>query len=143
MIKKVKIEEFQIYGPSVRTNNALEMSASGKISNLWQKFYASNLDLAANTKTYGVYSNYESDATGEFTVTAGIKVESGAEASVIIKSGTYLAFLANGPMPAVIIDAWKSVWMHFSEKQPYERAYETDFEEYNGPESAIIYIGIK
>ena len=33
MIKKVKIEEFQIYGPSVRTNNALEMSASGKISN--------------------------------------------------------------------------------------------------------------
>jgi len=46
-------------------------------------------------------------------------------------------------MPGAIIDAWKSVWEFFSRNQPYERAFETDFEQYSGPTSAAIYIGVK
>jgi predicted transcriptional regulator YdeE len=141
VMEKVHREEFRVKGPSVRTTNKAEMSSAGKISGLWGQFYASNTDQDASI--YGVYSDYESDANGEFTVTAGIKVINEVDESILIKSGIYLVFPANGPMPAAIIDAWKTVWEHFSNTQSYVRAYETDFEEYRGPESAAIYIGIK
>jgi hypothetical protein len=40
---------------------------------------------------YGVYSDYESDATGEFTVTVGVKVGDQTNASVSIKQQFTLA----------------------------------------------------
>jgi predicted transcriptional regulator YdeE len=92
---------------------------------------------------YGVYSEYESDASGEFTVTVGTKSDGLTKSNVSIKSGTYLVFPANGPMPTAIIDAWKAVWEHFSHAQIYTRSFETDFEEYIGQDLAMIYIGIK
>jgi len=140
-MEKVNREGFSVKGPSVRTTNKAEMCSAGKISDLWGQFYVSNTDH--NTSICGVYSDYESDANGEFTVTAGTKVIDGANESILIKAGTYLVFPANGPMPVAIIDAWKTVWEYFSNNQSYVRAYETDFEEYSGPESAAIYIGIK
>lgn len=140
-LKQVSIEAFTVIGPSVRTNNQAEASPAGKIPGLWGQFYASGPNLEG--PSYGVYSDYESDASGDFTVTAGIRGEADSGAGIRIKAGSYLAFPANGPMPAAIIDAWKEVWAYFSEAQPYARAYETDFEQYNGPESATVYIGSK
>ena len=135
------VEEFFVQGQSVRTNNAQEAGPTGKLPGLWAQFYANHPKLTE--PVYGVYSDYESDASGEFTVTAGTKVNASGNGSVSVKSGTYLEFPANGVMPAAIIDAWKTVWIHFSTPQKYVRAYKTDFEQYNGPESATIYIGIK
>jgi predicted transcriptional regulator YdeE len=140
-MQHIVIEGFTVSGPSVRTSNEAERGLSGKIAGLWGQFYASRPDQS--NPIYGVYSDYESDANGEFTVTAGTKVSSGSGQGISIKSGTYLAFRADGAMPAAIIGAWKAVWEHFSSNQPYVRAYETDYEEYTGLESAVIYIGIK
>ena len=140
-MKQVSIETFAVSGSSIRTNNKAEASSSGKIPDLWREFYTSHPN--PDKKVYGVYSNYESDATEEFTVTVGTRGDAEMNSGVSIESGTYLAFPANGSMPAAIINAWKTVWEHFSLRQPYARAYETDFEEYNGPESATIFIGIK
>jgi predicted transcriptional regulator YdeE len=140
-MNKVTIASFSISGSSIRTNNSLEASPAGKIPALWGQFYTSQTVPAK--QVYGVYSDYESDASGEFTVTAGTKENGLSNSNVAIKSGTYLAFAANGPMPVAIIDAWKAVWEHFSHVQSYARSYKTDFEEYSGQESAMIYIGIK
>ncbi|MBS0214673.1 MAG: GyrI-like domain-containing protein [Proteobacteria bacterium] len=140
-VDQVLVEEFFIQGGSICTNNAREATDSGKIPDLWAKFYAAHPD--PKETAYGVYSGYESDASGEFTVTAGIKVASMADATVAIQAGTYLMFPANGVMPAAIIDAWNDVWAYFSRSQLHVRAYETDFEQYIGPESAIIHIGIR
>jgi len=140
-MKNVTIEGFTVHGSSVRTNNKAEASPSGEIPGLWGRFYASQPNPGKHV--YGVYSGYESDANGDFTVTAGTKAEGETTMIVSIKSGTYLMFPANGAMPAAIIDAWRTVWEHFSQKQPYTRAHETDFEEYTGSETAAIYIGIK
>ncbi|MGF1575334.1 MAG: GyrI-like domain-containing protein [Cyanophyceae cyanobacterium] len=139
-MQEVKIDSFTVTGPSVRTNNALEASDSGKIPLLWAQFYASRYD--ASEAIYGVYSDYESDASGDFTVTAGTKSE-GSNTGLSIRPGVYLSFPAEGEMPAAIINAWKAVWDYFSEGRRQTRAYETDFEQYNGPTSAVIYIGIK
>lgn len=140
-MKEVRIEQFTVNGPSVRTSNALEFSELGKIQALWARFYTSQ--STPSETVYGVYSDYESDASGDFTVTAGTKAENAGGAGVSIESGTYLEFPAEGEMPGAIVDAWKAVWEHFSKDRPYERSYETDFEQYNGPTSAIICIGVK
>jgi predicted transcriptional regulator YdeE len=119
----------------------LESTPAGKIPALWGWFYTKQAKPYEHV--YGVYSDYESDASGEFTATVGAKDEDLSKTNITIKSGTYLVFPANGSMPDAIIDAWKVVWEHFSHTQSYERSYETDFEEYNGQNSAMIYIGIK
>lgn len=137
----VKIESFAVSGSSVRTNNAAEASGPGKLSSLWTKFYESYRPSSGTV--YGVYSDYQSDASGDYTVTAGTKTTSAGASDVTVKSGDYLRFPANGEMPGAIIEAWKSVWEFFSKKQPYVRLYETDFEQYDGPTSAGIYIGVK
>ena len=140
-MNQTTIESFSISGLKIRTNNALEASSAGKIPALWGQFYSSQTMPAV--LVYGVYSDYESDASGDFTVTAGTKCAELAKSDISIKAGTYLVFPASGPMPAAIIDAWKAVWEHFSHPQSYERSYETDFEEYSGQDSARICIGIK
>ena len=140
-MNQTTIESFSISGLKIRTNNALEASSAGKIPALWGQFYSSQTMPAV--LVYGVYSDYESDASGEFTVTAGTKCAELAKSDISIKAGSYLVFPASGPMPAAIIDAWKAVWEHFSHPQSYERSYETDFEEYSGQDSARIFIGIK
>ena len=140
-MKTTTIESFTISGPSIRTNNALESTSSGKIPALWMQFHQSH--PSSTEPAYGVYSDYESDASGDFTVTAGTRTTSAGNSGVVVISGTYLEFPAEGEMPGAIIDAWKAVWEFFSKNQPYERTYETDFEQYNDPTSATIYIGVK
>ncbi len=140
-MKTITIESFTVSGPSVHTTNALEASGSGKLAGLWARYYGSHPPTSETI--YGVYSDYQSDASGEYTVTAGTRTGSTGDSAVTVKPGTYLEFPANGQMPGAIIDAWKSVWEFFSKNQPYERAFETDFEQYNGPTSAAIYIGVK
>jgi predicted transcriptional regulator YdeE len=139
-MEQVSIDAFMVGGESIRTNNALESGPDGKIPGLWERFFASHTD--PTKRMYGVYSAFESDARGEFDVTAGTISEGGA-AGVHIKAGKYLVFPANGPMPAAIIDAWMRVWVHFSQELAYARMYDTDFEEYSGAEQAKIFIGIK
>lgn len=136
-----RIESFTVIGPNVRTNNTSEASGSGKLACLWAGYYKSRPPTLETV--YGVYSDYASNASGDYTVTAGARTNATGDATVTVKSGTYLVFPANGQMPGAIIDAWKSVWEFFSKDQPYERAFETDFEQYTGPTSAAIYIGVK
>jgi predicted transcriptional regulator YdeE len=141
IMNKVTIKSFSICGSSIRTNNSVESTLAGKIPALWAWFYTEQ--SLPYEQVYGVYSDYESDFSGEFTATVGAKDENLSKTIITIKSGTYLVFPANGPMPAAIIDTWKAVWEHFSHAQSYTRSYETDFEEYSGHDSANIYIGIK
>jgi predicted transcriptional regulator YdeE len=67
------VSEKAINGLSIRTDNATEMDPNkGKIGALWQAFDESvPVDYKSGERVYGVYSNYESDHTGKFTVLAG------------------------------------------------------------------------
>lgn len=140
-MNKVRIQAFHVRGSSIRTNNAMETTASGKIPGLWAQLHAEHPDPAG--PLYGIYSDYESDASGEYMVTAGMETRVDTDATITIRAGTYLVFPATGTMPDAIIDAWKSVWAHFSEPHAYVRAYETDFEKYGDPGPTAIYIGIR
>ncbi|TPG73905.1 AraC family transcriptional regulator [Pseudomonas arsenicoxydans] len=55
----------------------------------------------------GVYSAYESDASGAYEVTAGVSVSTPNPEfeNVEIQAGKYLVFEARGPMPSAVIQA--------------------------------------
>lgn len=140
------VEGFTVTGISTKTQNIDETNElTAKLPGLWQQVYSS--DLAANASLFEVYSDYESDANGLYTVTVGIKDHTDptdAEfTSVKIPAGTYLVFQGAGPMPSTVVATWKQIWNYFKKESNYERSFISDFEAYSAPDNVGIYIGIK
>ena len=53
---------------------------NGKIAGLWEEYfekevYKKTFDKANSDFMYGVYSDYESDASGNYKVTVGVKLQ--------------------------------------------------------------------
>lgn len=157
-MQRIKLEGFSVAGESAVTDNQTEFSGAGKIQKLWAQFIMNNPVI--NQKVFGVYSDFESNQNDSYKVTVGFKevdnnVSNVSEDKALfggyldkpnqvrVSSGDYLVFPANGPMPESIINAWHEVWSHFNEYRHYVRTFKTDFEEYDSPTSASIYIGIK
>ena len=147
-IKKVELTAKTIKGLQIRTKNADEMNPeTQKIAPLWGKFFAEVMPTFGTTPPplYGVYSNYESDAFGEFNVLVGAEVleESDGFKSVTLEAGKYLVFTAKGELPQAVIETWGQVWAYFEDPSIDEkRAFKTDFELYTSETEAEIYIGV-
>ncbi len=146
------LQSLQLQGIRTRTRNADEQNAlTAQIPALWQQFYQAfaqrQLGWAGDAPAvYGVYNSYESDMNGAFDVTAAVPASAHPPAelhSIHIAPGDYLVFTGHGPMPQTVIDLWGQVWSYFSQTDSAcQRAYNTDFEEYSGPQDVAIYIGV-
>lgn len=135
------VESFTVTGLQVRTQNTDEFNAeTARLPCLWQQFYAS--DLATSETLFEVYSDYESDANGLYTVTVGVTSDRTEFSSVKIHTGNYLVFQGTGPMPLTVVETWKRIWDYFETHTEYQRSFISDFEEYSGPDRVAIYIGI-
>jgi len=154
-MEAVEIDEKVLYGLKQRTCNSDEMNyESAKIAPLWKKFDTLiDVDYKGGERVYGVYTNYESDATGPFDVYAsydGAEVKSANLQKVVIKAGKYLVFKECVQTPddtarvKAIIEAWSRVWNYFSqEESKYKRAFNTDFEYYRDATHIELYISIE
>ncbi|CAM3127806.1 Transcription activator, effector binding [Legionella steigerwaltii] len=144
----IKVDAFTVMGLSERTKNSNEFnSETARLPGLWQRFYASKISIKPSSPIYGVYSAYEADHNGFYTVTAGIATHdleiTDDFSRVSIKEGDYLIFKNSGPIPKAIIEIWQAIWHYFDTQSTVSRAYETDFEVYMGQEQCAVYIGIK
>ena len=141
-----KIENIDVKGIAVRTDNASEMdSATAKIGPMWEKFYseiAPSLKDGANV--YGLYTNYESDHNGTFDVVAcSDNVEAPNVSSYNVQAGNYLVFKGSGQMPQVVIELWGQVWEYFeSPTSQHKRAFNTDFELYKSENEVELFISV-
>lgn len=138
-----QFEGLKIYGFHTRTQNSDEFNEkTAKIPIIWQDLYAT--PWVHETEIYGVYSNYESDANGFYTVTAGVPDAQNKTDlyEIIIPSGDYLVFEAEGPMPESVIKTWQQIWTYFTNTTIYQRNFLTDFEWYTGKDTVAVYIGI-
>jgi predicted transcriptional regulator YdeE len=150
-LKRQQIDAFTVAGLRVRTTNATEHQPdTAKIGPMWGRFFGEELaesipGKSANSPIYGVYSAYESDASGAFDVTAGVAVNASIKdfESVLIEAGEYLVFEAQGTLPDAVISTWGKIWKFFEENPQIQRRYATDFEAYTGPESVSVYIGVR
>ncbi len=152
--KRITISSFSVAGVGVRTINSDEFNpSSAKLPSLWQRFFRDGVltkvpNQIPNSPVFGVYSHYESEASGFYAVTAGVAISGPRPSScefttVDVKEGEYLVFEAKGTMPQAVIDAWMRVWVFFEKNEKIIRSFTTDFEEYRGADKVAIHIGIK
>ncbi|OAB40129.1 GyrI-like domain-containing protein [Paenibacillus glacialis] len=138
----VQKPEITLTGVSVRTTNAEEAGPNGQLSKLWETYFQSNLSLQEGINNpnliYGLYTDYESDASGAYTALIGHEVGDGAVLAdnnfdcVVIPESKYLVFTTKrGPVFEVVAQSWGDIWTYFEESQEV-RTFTGDFELYDG-----------
>lgn len=162
-MKKIQTQlpEIKLIGITARTNNANEINPSlAKIMPTVQKYFQGGLPskIPHRTKpeiTFCVYTDYESDITGDYTYFIGEEVSSFESVpegfqTLSIPAQVYAKFTTEpGPMPDVIIGAWQKIWQMTSEDFGGPRRFSADFEVYDerasDHQNAIldVYIGLK
>lgn len=159
--KKTALPLIKLVGITGRTNNKAEMDPQNAIiGKTMQRFFddtiSQKIQHAVNPmEFFAVYTQYESDHTGDYTyffgqeVSSFNNVENGLE-TLIIPAQNYIQITTNpGKMPHVVIDAWINIWTMTPAQLGGQRAYIADFERYDqkssNPENSIvdIFIGIK
>lgn len=156
-----ELPEIKLLGILCRTNNTAEMNiSSAKIAPTIQKYFRQAVgEEIPNRKnpgtTYCVYTDYESDFTGDYTYFIGEEVKVGGDSmegfsSIIIPAQNYAKFTRKpGIMPEVCIDMWQNIWKMKSGELGGKRAYLADFEVYDkralDPSKTVldIYVGVK
>ncbi len=150
---------FTVIGVAVRTTNGKEMSGRGIIGKLWERVMEERLSEKipnrADSSIIALYTDYDSDAHGEYTFLVGAKVASdlivpeGMEARHI-PDGNYSIFESEkGPVWVVVPETWQKVWAASPAELGGQRTYFADFEVYDGraadPADAVVevWVGIR
>ena len=156
----VQLPQIKLIGITARTNNEAEKDLlTVKISPTVQRYFREALpEKIPHRKTPGVtyivYTQYESDFSGDYTCFIGEVVTFFEEATpgfeqLLIPAQDYIKFTC-GPdkMPDVCIHAWQQIWSMTPALLGGKRSYMADFEVYDersaDPKHTIldIYIGI-
>lgn len=148
--KIVELKEKTVVGISARTNNSSpEMSAV--IGGLWEKFYSGvyrQIPHKSNEFALGIYTEYENDENGGYTVMTACEVSAVDENNSLetrkIPAGKYAEFVIEGELNTSeqleeISRLWQEIW-----KMNLNRSYTANFEEYRSadPNKADIHIFI-
>jgi predicted transcriptional regulator YdeE len=156
--KIVELDGFTLIGIGARTNNT--ESGRAAISEQWGKFFKEGIfDRIPNkldSSIYALYTDYESDRDGEFSLVIGGKANAAAVAppgiakKSILKQKYATLTSSQGPVAKVVPEAWKQVW-NLEDRSGLggPRSYRADFELYGPPSrdpnhaEVDLYIGIR
>lgn len=125
------IPTFQVVGISARISNEGE-SAVKDIEALWGRFWGEEVQhqipQKLNDDIYAVYSDYETDHTGPYTLTIGLSVSSldnipEGFTVMAIEEDAYEKFVSKGKMPDAVLKTWFEIW---ADKE-LNRAFRKDF----------------
>lgn len=135
--------EIKLVGIKTRTCNKNEENwQEGKIFPCVQRYFQEGLANQITHRqnpgtTLCVYTDYESDFTGDYTYFIGEEVHSfdtipeGFETHTI-PAQDYTKFTTQpGAMPSVLKDAWQHIWTMTPQDFGAERGYVADFEVYD------------
>lgn len=139
--KTLAREAFEVAGLETRASN----DDPGPIGALWGGFFDDPRIEELGTiedPVFALYCEYEGDHTKPYTFFLGRRVTPGTtipEGLVTrqVPAGTYALFLAEGAVPASLIETWGTIW-----ETPLERRYGTDYEIHRSPTLVEIYVGV-
>ncbi|WP_433944596.1 GyrI-like domain-containing protein [Paenibacillus sp. SN-8-1] len=151
--------ELRLAGISCRTTNSQEAGPNGQIPGLWDAYFKSSIAERIHAEnphlTYALYTDYESDASGAYTLLIGHELSSSESADLsgleeaVVPAAKYMVFTSNrGPVNEVVVEAWGRIWSYFQNSEE-QRAYTGDYELYDArnmsPDDAVvqIYIAVK
>ena len=149
-----KQSPLKVVGISTRTRNEIG-KPNIEIMNLWAKFMTKNLSEQIKNKVsnniYSIYTDYESNFMGEYTVLLGFAVDDlndvppglvGRE----FPEAQFKVVPAKGAIPDAVIQTWIDIW---NKDFTLNRAYNYDFELYTensqkGDQSVVdIYLSVR
>lgn len=143
------MDNFKIIGISIQTTN----ESMADIESLWGRFWGENIadkiPNKASAEIYAVYTDYESDHTGKYTLLIGLPVTTldnipdgfvGQEIAI----GKYQKYTSKGKMPEAIIKTWTEIWQDSTLKRAYRADVTVHGEKYFQGDSAEVetYISI-
>ena len=126
------IPKFQVIGISIRTTNENGQAAKD-IEKLWGKFWGEEIQKQipnkVNDDIYAVYTDYDTDYTGPYTVIIGLSVNSldnipEGFVGITIEDASYQKFVSKGKMPEAVVNTWMEIWQ---QDKSLNRAYKADF----------------
>ncbi|WP_056830660.1 GyrI-like domain-containing protein [Psychrobacillus sp. FJAT-21963] len=123
------ISSIVIQGNKVRTNN----NNSDVFANQWGEFLKQH---TVEEDIFAVYTNYDSDYTGNFDFIIGTE-NSTEKSSVTIPQGKYFVWKVEKNDPHSVGMAWKEIW-----HSDVPRTYQTDFEWYKTDGTISIYLSV-
>ncbi len=158
--KPRQLASFEIIGLPARTNNANEMTEHGAIAHLWKRFYSDDetfferIPSKIGNSVYAAYTDYASDAAGDYTFVFGARVKPGTEppkgmVAIQVLAGSYLQFNSEqGYLPTIVPQLWREIYAYFRQPGVPQRAFKTDYEVYDAGmdptnATATIYVGVK
>lgn len=134
-MKKATRTSFNVIGISVRTINTDPSRTAADIGGLWERFLGEGLSNSIPGKLdgtiYCVYTDYESDHLGVYTVVLGCRVTSLAKipagmVGVEVPGGEFQEFTCRGNLrKGVVYGAWLEIW-----EADLDRRLVGDFEVY-------------
>jgi predicted transcriptional regulator YdeE len=149
---RTHINGFFLLGISVRTTNQ-NGQAEKDIDELWCRFMDDNILLQIvdrlSDEVYCVYTDYETDHNGFYTVVLGCRVNSLDNIpvgliSLIVAPGTYSRYTAKSWVSGRVAQTWQHIW-----SSNLNRKFTTDFDVYgiktqNPEDSRVeIYVGVE
>lgn len=125
------IQKFHVIGISTRTTNENGRAAED-LEKLWGRFWGEEIQQQIPNKVdndiYAVYTEYETDFTGTYTVIIGSSVKSLEDipegfVGITIEKAVYQKFVSKGKMPEAVVNTWMEIWGN----KDLDRAYKADF----------------
>jgi predicted transcriptional regulator YdeE len=149
----VTTDAFLVVGVRTRTTQRIEaVPQTARIPALWRRFFVDDVSAIiparlANADVIAIYSNYENEDRGPYSLLIGRKVETLDQIpkgmnGMLAPAGRYLCFTANGPLPETPIAAWQEIRQFFALSHEYERAYTVDYEVHHA-DAIEIYVAVK
>ncbi len=145
---------FNVIGIALETSNE-HQQASKDIGELWGRFYSENIAAQVpnpiGEEVYAIYTDYESNYKGKYTIILGLQVHSldnipDGLIGRLINGGYYKHYEAKGNMPDAVVNTWLTIWQ---EDAQLSRSYIADYEIYGdqaqqGVNSVVdIYLGTR
>jgi predicted transcriptional regulator YdeE len=163
--QQLSLPSITLVGIDARTNNSFETSPmTSKIFPCAQRYGQEQLfDKIEHRKkpgtTFCVYTDYESDHTGDYTFFIGEQINEDAADTytpaeglkkIVIPSQRYAKFTTqSGQMPLVAITAWQLIWQMTPDTLGGKRRFHSDFQIHDeralNPMSTVldIYVGLE
>ncbi len=147
-------KDFKLIGIATTTSNQ-ENITENTVGKLWQKFITENcfekIPNKIATDLFAIYTDYESNHTGNYTTIIGTEVSTLEEIPTgfvgrKFQGANFLTFTAKGEMPTAVAEKWQEIW---AKDADLKRKYDYDFEVYGaksnlGADSEVeIYIGVE
>ena len=157
MVPQIRTHKgMKFIGIEAKTSSQLEANKkTAQIPALHRKFLKDGLeekipDRIDSDLYFALYTNYESDNTGQYSTILAAEVGSVSDVpegmvAIEIPTAEYLVFTVKGSLPHALTRTWKEIWNYFANNKVYQRAYTADFEVYDKsfPELVEVYIAIQ